>query len=161
MFAIINKIQNDYVAQFTRPLPHAVDTVWAVLTVNDKLQKWMSNLEIVDLRKNGKMKFNMNDGSGDFEVLTIVDYVEKEIIEFDWGKDTVRFELSPTVEGSLLVLNESIHEITAHTPKDLAGWHVCLEQLSDLLNGILHEEFPMDNWKNSYEQYKLIVENIK
>ena len=105
----------------------------------------MGNLEIVDLRKNGKMKFNMNDGSGGFEILTIVDYVEKEIIEFNWGKDTVRFELSPTVEGSLLVLNESIREITTHTPKDLAGWHVCLEQLYDLLNGVIHEEFPMDN----------------
>ncbi|MFJ7737001.1 SRPBCC family protein [Lysinibacillus sp. NPDC097287] len=161
MFATINKQQDGYLAQFIRSLPYSVEVVWGVLTVNDKLQKWMENLEIVDLRKNGKMKFNMNDGSGSFEILTIVDYVEKEIIEFNWGKDTVRFELSPTAEGSLLVLNESIREITAHTTKDLAGWHVCLELLYDLLNGVLHEEFPMDNWKNSYEQYKLIVENTK
>lgn len=161
MFATINKFEDEFIAQFLRSLPHSVEAVWEVLTVNDKLQKWMGNLEIVDLYKNGDIKFNMNDGSGAFEVLTIVDYVEKEIIEFDWGKDTVRFELSPTAEGSLLILNESIHKITAHTPKDLACWHICLEQLSDLLNGVVHKEFPIENWRNSYEQYKLIVENTK
>ena len=84
----------------------------------------MSNLEIVDLQKNGEMKFNMNDGTGAFKILTITNYVEREILEFDLGKDTVRFELSPSTTGSLLVLNESIHEITDHTPKDFAGMYV-------------------------------------
>ncbi len=51
MLATIQKQPNNYVVTFTRSLPHSIDAVWAVLTENDKLQKWMSNLEVIDLQK--------------------------------------------------------------------------------------------------------------
>ncbi|MEB2300155.1 SRPBCC family protein [Lysinibacillus xylanilyticus] len=158
MLATIQKQQNSSIVKFNRPLSHSVDAVWAVLTENEKLQKWMNNLEIIDLRKNGKIHFNMNDGTDTYMEVTITDYVEKEVLEFDWGKDTVRFELSPTSSGSMLVLLESIGELTEHTPKDLAGWHICLDLLSDLLNGTVHEEFPMEEWKKWFVEYKQIAD---
>ncbi|MDM5250713.1 SRPBCC family protein [Lysinibacillus sp. G4S2] len=161
MLATIQKQQNNYVVKFNRPLSHSVEAVWAVLTENGKLQKWMNNLEIIDLRKNGKIHFNMNDGTDTYMEITITDYVEKEVLEFDWGKDTVRFELSPTSSGSKLVLLESIGELTEHTPKDLAGWHICLDLLSDLLNGTLHEKFPMEEWKKWFVEYKQLVDDVE
>ncbi|MEQ6354754.1 SRPBCC family protein [Lysinibacillus sp. M3] len=161
MLATIQKQQNNYVVKFNRPLSHSVDAVWAVLTENEKLQKWMNNLEIIDLRKNGKIHFNMNDGTNAFQEITITDYVEKEVLEFDWGKDTVRFELSPSGSGSILVLLESIGELTEHTPKDLAGWHICLGLLSDLLNGTVHEEFPMEEWQKWFAEYKQLVAYVE
>lgn len=157
MLATIQKQQNNYVVKFNRPLLHSVDAVWAVLTENGKLQKWMNNLEIIDLRKNGKIHFNMNDGTDTYMEITITDYMEKEVLEFDWGKDTVRFELSPTGNGSILVLLESIGELTDHTPKDLAGWHICLDLLSDLLNGTVYEEFPMEEWQKWFAEYKQLL----
>ncbi|WP_285397193.1 SRPBCC family protein [Lysinibacillus sp. fls2-241-R2A-57] len=161
MLATIQKQQNNYVAKFNRPLSHSVEAVWTVLTENGKLQKWMNNLEIIDLRKNGKIHFNMNDGTDTYMEITITDYVEKEVLEFDWGKDTVRFELSPTSSGSKLVLLESIGELTEHTPKDLAGWHICLDLLSDLLNGTVHEEFPMEEWQQWFAEYKQLVDDVE
>lgn len=161
MLATIQKQQNNYVVKFNRPLSHSVDAVWAVLTENEKLQKWMNNLEIIDLRKNGKIYFNMNDGTNAFQEIAITDYGEKKLLEFDWGKDTVRFELSPTSNGSILVLLESIGELTEHTPKDLAGWHVCLGLLSDLLNGTVHEEFPMEEWQKWFAEYKQLVNDVE
>ncbi|QDQ00961.1 SRPBCC family protein [Lysinibacillus fusiformis] len=161
MLATIQKQQNNYVVKFTRPLSHSVDAVWAVLTENGKLQQWMSNLEMIDLQKNGKMHFNMNDGTDAFEEITITDYVYREVLEFDWGKDSVRFELTTTSDGSLLVLQETISELTNHTPKDLAGWHICLELLCDLLNGIVHDEFPMEQWRKWFVEYELLVEDVK
>ncbi len=161
MLAIIQKQPNNYVAKFTRPLSHSVDAVWAVLTENGKLQKWMSNLEIIDLQKNGKMHFKMNDGTEAFQEITITDYAYREVLEFDWGKDSVRFELTTTSDGSLLVLQETISELTNHTPKDLAGWHICLELLCDLLNGIVHDEFPMEQWNKWFVEYELLVEDVK
>lgn len=161
MLATIQKQQNNYVVKFNRPLSHSVDAVWAVLTENEKLQKWMNNLEIIDLRKNGKIHFNMNDGTDASMEIKITDYVESEVLEFDWGKDTVRFELSPTSSGSILVLVESIGELTEHTPKDLAGWHVCLNLLSDLLNGTVHEAFPMEEWHKWFAEYKQLVDDVE
>jgi len=161
MLATIQIQQNSSIVKFNRPLSHSVDAVWAVLTENGKLQKWMNNLEIIDLRKNGKIHFNMNDGTDTYMEVTITDYVEKEVLEFDWGKDTVRFELSPTSSGSMLVLLESIGELTEHTPKDLAGWHICLDLLSDLLNGTVHEEFPMEEWKKWFVEYKQLVSDVE
>ncbi|WGT40295.1 SRPBCC family protein [Lysinibacillus sp. 1 U-2021] len=157
MLATIEKQSNRHVATFKRTLTHSVDAVWAVLTNNESLQKWMSNLEIIDLRKNGKIHFNMNDGTGTFEEITITDYAEKEVLEFDWGTDTVRFELSSTDDGSLLVVVETLQELTEHTPKDLAGWHICLNQLTDFLSGTIHEEFPMKEWQKCFTNYKQLV----
>lgn len=161
MLATIQKQQNNYVAKFKRPLSHSVDAVWAVLTENGKLQRWMSNLEIIDLQKNGKIHFNMNDGTEAFEEITITDYAEQEVLEFAWGQDSVRFELTTTSDGSLLVLQETINEFTNHKPKDLAGWHICLELLCDLLNGIVHDEFPMEEWKKWFTEYELLVEDVE
>ncbi|MGE7091483.1 SRPBCC domain-containing protein [Lysinibacillus sp. NPDC048646] len=161
MLATIQKQQNSYIVKFNRLLPHPVNAVWGLLTENGNLQKWMSNLEIIDLRKNGKFHFNMNDGTDAYKEITITDYAEKEILEIDWGTDTVRFELSSTSSGSLLVLLESIGELTEHTPKDLAGWHICLDLLSDLLNGTVHEEFPMEEWKKWFTEYKQLVGDVE
>ena len=161
MLATIQQQQHNYIVKFKRPLSHSVDAVWTVLTENEKLQKWMNNLEIIDLRKNGIIHFNMNDGTNAYEEIAITDYAKKEVLEFDWGKDTVRFELSPTNSGSILVLLESIGELTDHTPKDLAGWHVCLGLLSDLLNGTIHEEFPIEEWQKWFAEYKQLVDDIE
>ncbi|WP_286923428.1 MULTISPECIES: SRPBCC family protein [Lysinibacillus] len=161
MLATIQKQQNHYIVKFSRLFPHPTETIWAALTENDKLQKWMSNLEIIHLQKNGKIHFNMNDGTATFLEIQITDYVEKEVLEFNWGNDTVRFELSPTDNGSVLLLAESIGELTAHTPKDLAGWHICLDLLSDLLNGTIHEEFPMEEWEKQFTEYKKLVAEVK
>lgn len=153
MLATIHKHQTGYSAQFTRPLSHSVNVVWAALTDNSKLQKWMSNLEIIDLKKNGQMRFNMNDGTDAFLDIVIIDYIEHEVLAFEWGNDFVRFELSPTSDGSILVLHETIGTLTDHTPKDLAGWHICLELLTDLLNGTEHKEFPMADWQKWFDAY--------
>lgn len=161
MLATIQKLQNNYVVKFNRLLSHSVEDVWAVLTENEKLQKWMNNLEIIDLRKNGKIHFNMNDGTNAYKEIAITDYAVKNVLEFDWGKDTVRFELSPTDNGSILVLLETVGELTDHTPKDLAGWHICLDLLSDLLNGTVHEEFPMEEWQKWFVEYKQLVSGLE
>lgn len=52
------------------------------------------------------------------------------------GEDIARFELSSISEGTTIVFTEIISAITEHTPKGLAGWHVCLDAIQALLNGV-------------------------
>ncbi|MFF2155230.1 SRPBCC family protein [Paenibacillus chitinolyticus] len=150
MLAILEKAQDGYVARFHRAYRHSAEALWAMLTENDKLSRWFSELEVGELREGGFIRFHMPDGS--FEKLDILELNPPSILEYTWGEDRVRFELYPEPEGCRLILIEKLQAITAHTPKDLAGWHVCLEVVRLLLKG---EEMPSrkKEWESWYETY--------
>jgi uncharacterized protein YndB with AHSA1/START domain len=161
MLAVIEKVEGGHIARFDRPLNHSVEKVWAALTENNKLEKWMPNLQVEDLRKGGTIKFNMNDGTGSSFDIKITDYQENSVLEYEWGDGWVRFELYPESKGCLLVLKEFISTINDHTSKDLAGWHVCLDVLSDLLNGHYYADFPKANWEKWHKKYITSVNKIE
>lgn len=157
MLATITKEINGHEARFERQLNASVNTVWAYLTENDKLQQWFSELQVDELRVGGAMKFDMQDGT--FEELEITDLQSLSILEYMWGEDRVRFELCPKSTGCELVLIEQIKDITAHTAKDLAGWHVCLDVIAALVEerAIESRELAWEQW---YKQYKRITEML-
>ncbi len=124
MLAVIDKQGNEYVVQFERYFSYSIEEVWSVLTENSKLKKWMSNLQIESLKIGGIIKFDMMDGS--FINIDILECQLNSVLEFTWDKDRVRFEIHKDENCTLLLLKEYIHELTDHTPKDIAGWHICL-----------------------------------
>jgi uncharacterized protein YndB with AHSA1/START domain len=151
MIAVLEKLENGLVqAHFKRYLRHSVEEVWAYLTDNDKLSKWFSELSVDELCKGGVIKFDMQNGT--FEEMTILEVETNRTLEYTWGEDIVRFELSQIPDGCLLVLNEKITSITNHTPRDLAGWHVCLDVIQALLDGKVIES-RQQIWGRWYEEY--------
>lgn len=88
----------------------------------------------------------MNDGNGSSFDIKIRDFKEYSVLEYEWGDSWVRLELSPESGGCLVVLKEWISALNEHTPKDLAGWHVCLDRLSAVLNDH-YIDFPKDEWE--------------
>jgi uncharacterized protein YndB with AHSA1/START domain len=159
MIASIQKTEGGYIAQFDRPFKHFVQKVWAALTQNDKLARWMPNLQVEDLREGGIIKFDMKDGTGTFIDIEITDFQKDSVLEYTWGDGKVRFELYPNPDGCLLILKEFISTLNDHTPKDLAGWHVCLDVLSALLDGHFME-FPKGEWQKWHEQYVVEVKQL-
>jgi uncharacterized protein YndB with AHSA1/START domain len=159
MLAVVEQKEDGYIATYNRPLNHSVEKVWATLTQNDKLQKWMPNLEIVDLRKGGTIKFNMNDGTGNSFDISILEFEKQSYLQYEWGEGWVRFELSPKDNGCLLVLKEYIPTLSDHTPKDLSGWHVCLIMFSAVLEG-KYMEFPKGEWEKWYEKYIKVINQL-
>ena len=157
MLADIQKADEGFTARFDRHLKHSVESVWAYLTENEKLAKWFSELSVDDLREGGSIKFDMQDGTFEEMMITALDTCS--VLEYTWGEDVVRFELYPEAEGCLLVLKEYITKLTSHTPRDLAGWHVCLDVIAALLD---EREIPsrQEEWKKWYEQYVKAVETI-
>jgi uncharacterized protein YndB with AHSA1/START domain len=156
MLAVIEQAEAGYIARFERHLKHSVEKVWASLTENDKLAKWFCELEVDSLCVGGIIKFTMPDGT--FKQLEIIELKIYSVLEYTWGEDRVRFELYPEPDGCRLLLIEKIIKITDHTPKDLAGWHVCL----DVINALLDEksiEFRKNEWKTQYEEYKQLIAN--
>ncbi|MED1952515.1 SRPBCC family protein [Brevibacillus centrosporus] len=157
MLAFMQKVENGYIARFERSIKHSVEKVWALLTENDKLAKWFSELSVDDLREGGVIKFDMGDGT--FEEMKILELQTQSVLEYTWAEDIVRFELYPEPEGCQLVLIEKITRITDHTPRDLAGWHVCLDVIIALLDGRTIDS-RKEEWAKWYEKYVQAVAEV-
>lgn len=156
MLAKLEKIQDGYIAEFNRSYNQTIDQVWGTLTENRKLKGWMSNLQIVELRKGGTIKFNMNDGTDHSFDMMIIDYAEKSLLQFEWGDGSVRFEVFPKNEVTVLKLKEYIPALSDHTAKDLAGWHICLEMFDAVLKGQF-PDFPKGEWESWHKEYKELI----
>ncbi|WP_349305779.1 hypothetical protein [Bacillus sp. FJAT-49711] len=53
MLAKLQKTEHGYLAQFDHFLNHRVENVWSMLTDNDKLSQWFSELRVKDLHEGG------------------------------------------------------------------------------------------------------------
>lgn len=151
MLAVIQQTAEGYTARYERHLQHPVAKVWSYLTENDKLKRWFSELEVNQLQEGGLIKFDMRDGT--FKELRILELRWQEVLAYTWGEDQVRFELYPEPDGCKLILIEKIRQLTDHSPKDLAGWHVCLEVIEDLLEGRT-VQMRQERWSMLYPQYR-------
>ncbi|OJE44061.1 activator of Hsp90 ATPase 1 family protein [Bacillus proteolyticus] len=158
MLAQIEKQTDGYIIKFERQFPNTIEEVWSVLTENSKLKKWMSNLQIENLKTGGIIKFDMMDGS--FLNIDILECKLNSVLEFTWDKDRVRFEIHKEENGSLLLLKEYIHELTDHTPKDIAGWHICLDLFSSVLEG-KEKEFSENEWRQWFGKYKDKIQGVR
>ncbi|MFE7376585.1 SRPBCC family protein [Bacillus cereus] len=158
MIAEIRKLTDGYIVKFERQFPYTAEEVWSVLTENSKLKKWMSNLQIESLNTGGIIKFDMMDGS--FINIDILECQLNSVLEFTWDKDRVRFEIHKEENGTLLLLKEYIHELTDHTPRDVAGWHICLNLFSCVLEGE-EKEFSKDEWQHWFEIYKDKIREVR
>ncbi len=150
MLARIKKDKDGYIARFERHLHYSVKEVWSWLTENEKLVQWFTELSVDDLREGGSIKFDMQNGS--FEEMKILELKMESVLEYTWGEDIVRFELGPELQGCQLVLIEKIKRVTDHTPRDLAGWHVCLAVVQALMDGKTFDS-RSEEWTKWYEKY--------
>lgn len=157
MIAELESVPNGVLARFERLWQHDVRKVWSFITENDKLPGWFSELRIEDLREGGLVKFDMGDGT--YEEMRITHLEPFSVLAYTWGEDEVRFELRAVAEGCQLVFIETIHTMTSHTPRDLAGWHVCLDAIGALLEDRTLES-RKDEWKSWYERYQEHVDHF-
>lgn len=155
MIAEVQQTPEGVVVRFERLWKHSVQKVWSYLTDNDKLKLWFPELEVMELDTGGVIRFDMQDGT--FEEMNITEVQANSVLEFTWGEDLVRFELYPETEGCRLLLLESIGRVTSHTPKDVAGWHICLHVIEELLDGRAVEP-RTEEWQRWYEKYKLLFQ---
>jgi uncharacterized protein YndB with AHSA1/START domain len=156
--ADITKNGAGYTAKFERHWNHPVEEVWSYLTDNERLPLWFPELRAGELEFGGHMKFAMPDGNS--LTMIISDYQPGSVLQFAWGTDQVRFELAEEPGGCRLLLIEQITEIKDHTPKDLAGWHVCLDVVERLLDGVTTNSRKQE-WEEWYEQYKQEITKLK
>jgi uncharacterized protein YndB with AHSA1/START domain len=133
---------------FVRDLRHSPAKVWAALTDPAQLGKWAPYTASRDLASTGEATLTMIDGATHEDLAATVTHVEPlKLLEYSWGGDLLRWELSPTADGTQLTL---LHTMTDKDwiAKVAAGWHLCLDVADRLLEGNPIEPIRGDDAKN-------------
>lgn len=120
---------------FVRHLRHSPEKVWASLTDPAKLRQWAPFDPDRDLATPGPAVLRMKDGQ------TVEEYPAKvlraeapKLLEYTWGEDLLRWELSPDGAGTTLTLRHTV-DGAEWVPRTAAGWHLCLMVAERLLEG--------------------------
>ena len=158
MLAVIEKSQIGYEVRLDVHMKGSVKEVWSWLTENEKLKQWFAELSIEELRKGGRILFDMSDGT--FEEMEILELVDQSVLAFTWAEDTVYFELKMEAQGCLLIFKERITKLTSHTPKDIAGWHMCLKVIATLIEE-KPVEFRQEEWEMLYREYDEVIKELQ
>jgi uncharacterized protein YndB with AHSA1/START domain len=132
--------------RFTRRLKHSPQAVWRAIVEPQQRDAWFPQRIEGEFRVGAPLKFVSEYGDFDGEVLA---YEPPRLVEFSWGTDTIRLEVSAEGEGSLLTLLDTFDE-HGKAARDAAGWHVCLDALERKLDGA---PSPNQAWQALNAQY--------
>jgi uncharacterized protein YndB with AHSA1/START domain len=147
--------------RYERTLRHPPEKVWRALTESEHLRHWMPT-DIVGERRAGA-PIELPFWPAQVERYTIEEPVlhgeirvwdPPAVFEWTWDTDVLRWELTPTDEGTLLTFTTRLGDGKADTAWGAAaGYHICLDQLIDLLDdgevGPL-EDRTVSRWEERY-----------
>jgi len=117
---------------FTRRLAHPREKVWRAVTEPQHLAVWFPQEIIGDRQPGAPLRF-VSSGGGSFAGQMLL-FDPPEVVEFTWGTDLLRIELSLDGTGTLLTLTDTFDEV-GKAARDAAGWHECLDRLVSALDG--------------------------
>jgi uncharacterized protein YndB with AHSA1/START domain len=123
-----------WVLTLVRDFGHSPEKVWPWLTDPDRLRQWSPIVpdrafDSVGLRK---VRENPDDEPFTGDVLSVDP--PRELVH-QWGDDIVRWRLEPTDTGCRLTLEQTMRERDT-AAMNAAGWHLCLDVLGDVTNGV-------------------------
>ncbi|MBB5918207.1 uncharacterized protein YndB with AHSA1/START domain [Nocardia transvalensis] len=120
---------------FTRAFPQDREAVWSALTEPDELREWAPYTADRSLAAPGPVVLVMIDGDERQELPgEVVTADRPSLLEFTWGTDLLRWELSAHEGGTLLRLTHRLPE-REQAAMVAAGWHICLDVAAELLAG--------------------------
>ncbi|MBP2471369.1 uncharacterized protein YndB with AHSA1/START domain [Crossiella equi] len=115
-----------------RELRHPVAKVWRALTTPEHLSAWYPFTVVeFDLRPGGVIRFD--DGEGTFYDGEVLEVEPPHVFAFREVDDVLHLALSPTLEGSRLVLTHTFSK-SAQYGNYASGWQRCLDELTAVLD---------------------------
>lgn len=139
-----------------RHLPDPPPSVWRALTQRDQLRAWFPSDVMVDggaWVPGARLTFTFAPEVVDMTLTgEVIQVDEPRLLEFTWGDEKLRFELSADNGGTRLVL---IDELPAGgtAARSAAGWARCLDRLAGV------EPAP-DAWQQQFSAYAAQFEPV-
>ena len=152
--------------RFVRHLAHPPETVWRAITESEQLRHWLP-CDIVGERREGAalvlpfwpvhvqryaIPADQAELTGEIRV-----WDPPHVFEWTWDVDVLRFELAPSGAETRLVFTTWIGKSEDHDyppASTAAGYHVCLDQLVELVGtgsvrvGLVDR--PTKDWEQRY-----------
>lgn len=130
-----------WIVRFERHLRHAPPKVWRALTESEHLAHWLP-CDIVGDRRPGAPirlvfwppqieKYGIDSPELPGQIRT---WDPPHVFEWTWDTDVLRWELEPTDDGTRLTFTTWLGPDPEGTANAAAGYHVCLDQLTELLD---------------------------
>jgi len=127
MNGVLEQKDGRWQLRFERNFPHSQEKVWRAITEPAHLKAWFPDEIVGEWRVGAPLRFRSEYGDFDGEVIA---YEAPSLVEFRWGTDRLRFEVTPTADGTRLTLIDTIDQL-GKASRDAAGWHECLNRLED------------------------------
>jgi uncharacterized protein YndB with AHSA1/START domain len=175
----VQEIDGRYVLRFERHFSHPVEKVWDALTRPERMVEWLGDAEIhVELVEGGRLSTRTTGPTELVEAIiqeagedalvnqdTVLRVEPPSLFEHTFGGDPgsiARWELQRDGDGCRLTLThtEPPGFDGAHRPRDLAGWHVLLEQLGEALDG-KHHTWRKERWEELRDHYKTKTRDVR
>jgi uncharacterized protein YndB with AHSA1/START domain len=133
--AILQDQRGQAVLRFERVLRHPPERVWRALTQPEELSAWHPTPAEFEPTVGGAVRYSPEGDVPDFPEGEVIDWDPPRLLAYTWGDDHLRWEVREHEDGSLLTL---VHSFDDHfkAARDAAGWHVCLDALSESLDGM-------------------------
>jgi uncharacterized protein YndB with AHSA1/START domain len=122
MYGDLERSDDQCRLRFSRRLPHPPEKVWRAITEPEHLEAWFPQRIVGEWAVGSPLRFESEHGSFDGEVLR---FEPESLIEFRWGTDTIRMEVTSDNAGSILSLVDTFSEL-GKAARDAAGWHTWL-----------------------------------
>jgi uncharacterized protein YndB with AHSA1/START domain len=127
--------EGDRTLVLVRQLRHPPATVWKALTEPGRLSRWAPFDTGTDLGTPGDAVLTMVDGDTRVDLPGRVLRAEPPVLlEYTWGDDLLRWELTPAGGGTRLTLRHTTGE-REWLSRVAAGWHLGLDVAERLLDG--------------------------
>jgi uncharacterized protein YndB with AHSA1/START domain len=133
----MRRVGDLYEQRFERLIPRPIDTVWAALTVPERLAGWLGQPADLDLRVGGRYFVRFAGAANDDGVYGVITAIEPpRLLAYDWndtgGDTSLYWELTSEPEGCRLEFTQT--GLTAWWfIGGFAGWHSFLDDLCALL----------------------------
>lgn len=138
-----------------RRLPDPPAVVWRAITDRNQLRSWFPSDVIVEgghWVAGAAITFSFPPDVSELTLSgQVLEVDEPTLLAFTWGDESLRFELAPCGDGTLLVLTDELPPTVA--ARNAAGWDTCLDRLEGL------EPSP-EAWQPRFEAYAAAFEPV-
>jgi uncharacterized protein YndB with AHSA1/START domain len=123
---------------FERMLTYPPERVWRALVLPDELTSWHPTpfeLDSASPAPGARVEYIAGGGAPAMPAGELLEYDPPHLLAYTWGEDRLRWELRAHDGGTVLRLTHTFAD-RFKAARDGAGWHLCLDALSDSLGDL-------------------------
>ena len=149
------------VLRFERHLRHSVDRVWAAVSQPAEMEAWLAFKARLEPEVGGRLSLSLGDSRSDSPVSDgeVTVFEPPHVLEAQMADGSVlRFEVSATDDGSMLVFTDTRPVGERARNSVLAGWHLRMDYLGPALDGDAAAWLEIDSQRDEHGYVAEIAE---